>query len=207
MEAGRVLGDTRGGATTRQTDWLRRAALHYLERYASSEHNLRRVLERKLKRRRQADPERWTIDAHSAAAMIAAAVEACRALGLVDDAAYAETKAAGGRRRGHSATRIMAAMTMKGVTREVAAHAVAQSGHDDCFAALVFARRRRLGPFRSDDRNRETSAGQCLGRLDADRRDMAALCRQGFDYRTARRVIAMDREGAEAELVSDRSGG
>jgi regulatory protein len=174
----------------RQADWLRRAALHYLERYASSEENLRRVLARKLERRRRADPERWTLAEIEAKQLISDTVARCRELGLVDDARFAEMRAAGGRRRGLSGTRIVAALTAKGVSRDLADAAVAAEATDDAKSALVFARRRRIGPFRPDHRRSE----------DDDRRDLAVLCRQGYSYTLARRVVTMDRETAEAAL-------
>ncbi|MGH6947427.1 MAG: regulatory protein RecX, partial [Kiloniellales bacterium] len=54
----------------------------------------------------------------------------------------------------------------------------AQPGEPELKAALAFARRRRLGPYRAEpDR---------AGRRE---RDLAALARQGFAYELARRVI------------------
>jgi regulatory protein len=51
------------------------------------------------------------------------------------------------------------------------------AGDAELRAALRYARRRRLGPFRLE------------GRAERRDRDLAALGRQGFDYETARRVI------------------
>lgn len=180
---------TERGIDGRRRDWARRAALHYLERYSASEASVVRVLRRKLRRRAAADPDGWTLDREDAERLIAGAVSACRDMGLLDDAAFAETRVAGGRRRGQSARRLMASMVAKGVDRDTAEAAVAADPTDERRAALVFARRRRLGPF-------SASAG------DPDRRakDMAALCRQGFGYAVARAVVALDRETAEAEM-------
>ncbi|HUG63145.1 MAG TPA: RecX family transcriptional regulator [Methylomirabilota bacterium] len=187
-----------GGPTTRQADWVRRVALHYLERYASSERNLARVLRRKLRRRAQLDPERWTLEPQAADALIDGAVSACRALGLVDDTAFVEMKVAGGRRRGHSTRRIVATMTAKGVARELAEAAFSDGAADERRAALVFAHRRKLGPFRTSPR-----PGVATDPRDIDRRDMAALCRQGFAYALAKSVVTMDRSAAVAALDAD----
>ena len=70
--------------------YLERAALHYLERFASSSANLRRVLMRKVDRSAQAhgtDPAegaRWVEDL----------IARYQRSGLLNDAAYAEMRAA-----------------------------------------------------------------------------------------------------------------
>jgi regulatory protein len=185
-----VSGDPGGGRpTSRQVDSIRRAAFHYLERYASSEQNLARVLRRKLKRREISEPDRWTLDPTVSARLIIETVEYCRALGLVNDTVFADARVRSGRRRGLSGARIVAAMTAKGVPRALAEQAVNAGTADDSHAALVFARRRRIGPFAKDD--------QTPDRL---RRDIAAMCRQGFPYALARSVLQMHREQAEALL-------
>ena len=51
-------------------------------------------------------------------------------------------------------------------------------------AALAFARRRRLGPFRTT-----------ASRAEHREKDLAKLARQGFAYETARRII--DREDGD----------
>lgn len=160
---------------------LRRAALHYLERYASSEANLRRVLERKvLKACRALD-----LDPADYAGMVEAVVETCRRNHLVNDRSFAETKVAGLRRRGGSARKIEAQLAAKGVDRDTIQSVLQNDEQSDEDAARTFARRRRLGPYRTS------------GRSD-DRRDkdLAAMCRAGFSFETARRVI-------DAETVAD----
>ncbi len=145
-------GEGAGGPHGRHVDWGRRAALHYLERWASSEANLARVLKRKLRRRAALDPDRWSLAEADAEALVATVLSGCRDLGLLDDHAYAQTKVAGGRRRGHSASRIRATMAAKGVPREITEDVVGAGAEpDEERAALVFARKRRLGPFRRDD--------------------------------------------------------
>src|SRR5260221_14682579 len=73
-------------------------ALFYLERYASSAENLRRVLQRRVRRRLGSDGE--------AGDLIDALVARYRATGLVDDAAYAAGRARSGLGRGRSLPRI-----------------------------------------------------------------------------------------------------
>lgn len=153
---------------------LTRSALHYLERYASSKSNLRRVLERKVNKACQAldlDPDDFT-------AMIDTVLETVSRNGLVDDRLYAETKTASLRRRGGSRRKIEAQLSAKGVDRDTIANVLDEDEHCDEDAARTFARRRRLGPFRpigSRDDRRE--------------RDLAAMCRAGFSFDIAKRII------------------
>jgi regulatory protein len=173
-------------------DRLRRAAWHYLQRYSASEAHLSRILARKLKR--WASLDGTTIDPEQAAEAIAAVLEDCRTLGVVDDQAFAASKVSSSRRKGLSAAKIAAKLSAKGVDRETTTAALTGDDTDDRTAALLFARRKRLGPWR----NRVPADVR-----EADRRDLAALCRNGFSLGDARRVVGMDRETAEAELAGD----
>lgn len=153
---------------------LRNSAIHYLQRYSSSKENLRRVLQRKVQRAARA----LELDPRDFDKTIAAVVAHCQDLGLIDDAAYAESRVAGLRRRGRSANRIRMTLEAKGVAPELAAEALQQNPADDFTAAVNFARRRRFGPWRKgadEPKQRE--------------RELAALCRAGFGYALARRII------------------
>jgi regulatory protein len=158
--------------------YLERAALAYLERYASSAENLRRVLTRKVERRcrlRDEEPGPFM-------PLVETTVRRTVESGLVDDRRYAEARAASLRRRGGSARLIRAKLAAKGVEREAAAAALADDTDDaERVAAEALARRRRLGPYRTRDRAAHRD------------RDMAALARAGFPYGLARSVI--DGEG------------
>jgi regulatory protein len=163
--------------------YLERAALAYLERYASSTGNLRRVLRRKIEKRcrlRDEDPEPFLplVDE-----VIARATRA----GLVDDTRYAEGRVATLRRRGGSARAIQAKLAAKGVDRETIAAALESEEGDreaeEETAAHALARRRKLGPYRVGDRKAFRE------------KDMASLARAGFSYAVVRTVI----DGEERE--------
>ena len=122
--------------------YLQRAALAYLERYASSAENLRRVLRRKVDKRcrlRGEDPAAF----HE---MIDEVVAKSLRSGLIDDARYAEARVATLRRRGGSARAIQAKLSAKGVDRTTIAAALEGEEGDEAQAARAFARRRKLGP-------------------------------------------------------------
>lgn len=175
QKAGAGQGPRSARAPRRITaDYLQRAALHYLERYSVPAAQLRRVLARKIAascRHHGEDPEQ-----HAAA--LDAVVARCAAAGLVDDRRFAEARAASLRRKGQSSRAIAARLGAKGVARELAGELARAEAGAERSAALVAARRRRIGPWRE--------AGQ---RAACRQKDLAALARLGFDFATARAVI------------------
>ncbi|MEL7527590.1 MAG: RecX family transcriptional regulator [Pseudomonadota bacterium] len=153
---------------------LTRSAVHYLERYSSSQENLRKVLERRvLKACRH-----HGLDPADFAGMIDAVVQKCTGSGLVDDRTYAETKTASLRRRGGSRRKIEAQLAHKGVDRDTIQAALDSGNVSEDEAAAVYARRRRLGPFRN-----------AADRQARRERDLAAMCRAGFSFDVALRVV------------------
>lgn len=159
-------------------DWLFRAGTHYLERYASSTENLRRVLARKVQRRaasHEAPPDEEARTAH--AALIEDALARFAELKLVDDASFAESKLRSLRRAGASARQAQAKLAAKGVDRATVAAVVAGDETSERDAAFRYARRRRLGPHRTREREERRE------------RDVAAMMRAGFSYADARAAV------------------
>ena len=167
---------------------LENAALHYLERFASSRANLCRVLVRRADRA----IAHWGGDKGEAMAMIEATLAKLTGLGYLDDGAYALNKATTLHRRGKPARAIKAALAAKGVEAEIvdrALETLAETAPEpDLAAALALARRRRMGPFRPPDK-----------RVEFRVRDLAALGRAGFSWEIARAVV-------EAESVEALTG-
>jgi len=169
--------------------YLERAALYYLERYAAPAAHLRRLLMAKVARSARAhgtDPE-------AGATAVEALVARLTQAGLLDDQAYALARARSLHRRGGSAYAIRGRLAAKGVDSALIDEALAalaeQAAEPELAAALAFARRRRIGPFR----HHSMRAAQ-------RDKDLAALGRQGFSIHLARRVIdAEDLEQLESE--------
>jgi regulatory protein len=168
---------------------LERAALRYLERFAASASSLRRVLLARVRRSAQLHGT----DQADGAALVEALLVRYQASGLIDDAVYAEAKAASLRRRGLSGRAIRERLAAKGVAAGTARAALVRTDQEDGAgtldsadetAARALARRRRLGPFRPPGQ-RETHRT----------RDLATLGRAGFSYETARRIIDGDEDG------------
>jgi regulatory protein len=157
---------------------LERAALAYLERFASSAENLRRVLMRRVDR----SARLHGTDRAEGAGWVDALVERYARAGLIDDRTYAEAVTRSLRRRGGSARMVKMKLAAKGVDADTVMAALdATGGADDASdleAAFAYARRRRIGPF-----------GPAAARKDRRMRDLAALARAGFSFGTARKVV------------------
>lgn len=153
--------------------YLERAALHYLERFASTADNLRRVLARKARRRLA---EGGSLDPGIEADIVEVVARIVRS-GLVDDRSFAEMKAGALMRRGTSTRDIRMRLRLKGVPDDAVAVVLAAHEPDDLALARRFAERKRLGRHRPrpDPALRD--------------RDLAALCRAGFPYRIAAAVL------------------
>lgn len=167
---------------------LRNAALRHLARYGSTEVGMVRVLDRRIDRwARAADGDAATVRAaQTAAREIAAALVAG---GMIDDRAFAETRARRLTRAGRSAAVIGAHLAARGVAAED--RPAAPDAEQELAAALAYARRRRLGPFGED-----ADGPKALG----------AMARAGFSQTVARRALAMDADEARDRLLALRAG-
>ncbi|MDX6750937.1 RecX family transcriptional regulator [Geminicoccaceae bacterium 1502E] len=170
---------------------LRRRALYYLERYATSRSHLRRVLLRRALR----EAEACGMEAGPVGRMVEETVAAMAAMGLVDDGSFAQMRARRLQAAGKSPRAIRAALQEKGVTGpdiDRAFEALEEEAADpELAAALVYARKRRLGPWRRPEE-----------RAALRQRDMGALARAGFGSRVARLILsAEDVDELQAEAV------
>ncbi|MFA7429205.1 MAG: RecX family transcriptional regulator [Rhodospirillaceae bacterium] len=180
---------------------LHNIAIHYLERFSASREGVRRVLERrayKAQRVHGGDPDQI-------AAWIAEVLDTLQRQGFLDDARYADNAARSLAARGHSVRAVLSRLAAKGVSRDHIDNAlvhlaeeIALPGQDaadidpDIAAAVAYARRRRLGPWRDPE-----------VRADFRTKDMGALARRGFSSETVRRVLgAADPDEAE-DLVNE----
>lgn len=155
------------------------AALGYAARYATTRAELARYLRAKLRQRGWAGEDAPPVDA---------LVDKAVALGAVDDRAFAEAKTGGLARRGYGPGRVKAALSAKGVERDLSTEMA--DSVDAAAAAEAYARRRRLGRF-----------GAGAGGPEQARRDMGAMLRAGHGWAVAKAVLARgsgDIEDADA---------
>jgi regulatory protein len=172
---------------------LDRAALHYLQRYAASSAQLRRVLRRRVLRAARLE----TVDAAAAHAEVDKLIERYLAAGLLDDRRYAEAQAGSLSRRGASRHRIRQRLGAKGVDSDLVEDALEalaeETGGGDLAAACILARRKRLGPYRKTG-----------DRAAHRQKDLASMARAGFSLAIARRVLtAPDPEAVERLLRAE----
>ncbi len=178
---------------------LSRAAYWYLERFATSAENLRRVLMRRIEKSAIAHGT----DRDDGAAVVDAIIRRLRGDGLLDDAAYAEARARVLRAAGKPARAIKWTLAGKGVKAETVNRAIAAvdaenacDGEDADFrAAVKFAKRRRLGPYRDPardpgDTGKEARQKRASASKEArQKKDLAALARAGFSYGVAEKIV------------------
>ncbi len=192
---------------------LREASLAHLARFAASEAGLVRVLDRRI-RRWASRAEAAGAEAAEVAAQSQAARREARAVamalvraGVLDDAAYAEARARSLVRGGRSRRAALAHLAGRGIGSELAQGVLPEDRDTELAAALVQARRRRIGPFAAVGTD-EDADPDGLRPPDPRRHDraLAALARAGFTRETAERALALDRDAADALIEALKRG-
>lgn len=169
--------------------YLQNAATFYLERYPTTAEGLRRVLQRRVKKAEMLEAPVMENVGRAIEEIVAKFVDA----GVIDDKAFAQTKARALHRRGNSTRLTRQKLRMAGIDGDTLDEAMAALDQEldtdprrrEWQAAVALARRRRLGPFRASKERKEKRD-----------RDLAAMARGGFDYDLARKVI--DAESSDA---------
>ncbi|MGW8191648.1 regulatory protein RecX [Sphingomonas hankookensis] len=156
---------------------LERAALRYVERYATTRAKLVAYLHRKLRERGR----EGEVDVDALADRMAE-------LRYVDDRAFAEARVASMTRRGLGARRVRDALRQAGVGEEDAGefHDTLEEGAEG--AALAFARRKRIGPFATVPMERDRREKQ-----------IAAMVRAGHAPALARRIVGLPPSDDDAD--------
>lgn len=185
---------------------LENAALYYLQRFATSAENLKRVLERKVDR----SARFHGTDADEGRAVVEDLIKRFRRSGLLDDGAYARARAETLHRRGAGRRAIRAKLRSKGVADEAIEAALADLGpaeDAELAAAVNFARRRRLGPFGQEAGRAKGPTGTKNRNRSGEGREkaLAALARAGFSFDLARRVVDAENAEALADAQGDAS--
>jgi regulatory protein len=177
---------------------LHEAALAHLARFAATRAGLLRVLANRIARWAHVsgltDEERDEA-VTTARAAAEAVVARLVAAGAVDDAAFAAARARRLARAGRSGAAIAAHLAGKGAAAAASA-AIADALPDaeaELAAALIAARKRRIGPYGPPDPPEE-----------ARRKALAALARAGFGRAVVEQALAMDAEEAEARIARFR---
>ena len=158
-----------------------------MARYAATEVSLARVLARRIDRwgklqGEEAAPEDTALALRRAKAEIPGVLNRLRELGVLNDSAFAASRAKRLTREGKSRRATLAHLAAKGIK----APALPDDPQRELAAACAYLRRRRAGPF---------------GPAPVDK-ILAAMARGGFSQATARRALALDPDEAEILIRS-----
>ena len=160
---------------------LYEAALNHLARYAATEAGLARVLARKVDRwaRLSAGEDEGDIAAGAkrAKAAIQGVIARLKAAGVLNDDAFAASRAKRLTREGKSRRATLAHLAAKGVVQPV----LEEDPERELAAACAYLRRRRAGPFGDAP----------------EQKILAAMARGGFTQDVARRALRLGRDEAE----------
>lgn len=143
----------------------------YVARFATTRHKLLFYLRRKLRERGWCGAGEPLLDD---------LCDRLEAAGYVDESAFAVSKARSMAARGLGRRRVAAALAIAGVAGEKGAAALDEAESTAAESALRFARRRRIGPFATDEpdlRQRE--------------KWLAAMVRAGHDFDLSRRIVSL----------------
>lgn len=175
----------RRGPKKATAKYLENSAAHYLGRFATSRAHLRQLMMQKVKR----SADHHGTDPAEGEKFVDDIIAKFERYGFIDDRVYAEMRARSLHAKGTPVRGIRFKLMQKGLDDdhiEAALDALAREERAadlDLAAALTLARRRRLGPFRSADKD---------ARAERREKDMATLARAGFSYDVACQVLDAD---------------
>lgn len=166
---------------------LYETAMNHMARYAATEAGLARVLAQRIERwgHKQADlatPEELATQIRRAKAEIPGVLARLKELGVLNDTAFAASRAKRLTKSGKSRRATLAHLAAKGVQ----APALADDPQRELAAACAYLRRRRAGPYG------DAPPAKIL----------AAMARGGFAQNIAQQALALDREAADAAIRS-----
>ena len=177
---------------TRET--LKNTAAQYLARFSSSRANFFRVMMRHV--HRSARYHKTSID--EGEAIVEELTQNFVKLGFLDDMRFAEAKLSSYSRRGLSLRNIRAKLSRKGISAmvidEVFNTKIQENSDRDLLAAIIFSKKRKLGPFRRP----------LQSHMKYTRDEMAKLARAGFGYRIAQKIVLAKNAEELEEMVESK---
>ncbi|MEZ5757127.1 MAG: RecX family transcriptional regulator [Emcibacteraceae bacterium] len=176
-------------------EYIQKAAYRYLERYATSEANLKFILNRKIDRQ-LANIENAEDLRREARMWVMDTVKKCVELGLVNDQLYAEAKINAYLNSGNSLNIAKNKLRSKGLPTQLISEMVSdieeKSPDINFISAIKYAKKRRFGPFRVRKANEDT-----------EKKEQASMARAGFSFEEIMRVLKADSEELENILYEN----
>ncbi len=166
--------------------YLYNSGLAYLQRFPASSMHFKTVMKRKISKSCRHHTEQ---NMDECLTMLDDVVIQFKELGLLDDNAYLKGMITSLRRRGLSSAQIHSKLMQKGYQRCEITNAInihdseklSDGENGDSHAALIFARRKKLGPF---DR---------LNKRDV-KKSIATMARAGYSYGIAKTILSMSED-------------
>lgn len=148
---------------------LQNIALYYLQRFDTSVHKLREVLQKRVSEYARYDKNFDRREADGWIEELLTKFESCHYL---DDRRFAENKIRGYLAAGKPRRYIENKLREKGIAAGVIEQCFDETEYDPRETALNFARKKKLGGFREDAEKRR----------EMRQKDMGTMVRAGFDY-------------------------
>lgn len=155
---------------------LKNIALYYLKRFDSSVENLRQVLLRRVNDYAYYNKE-W--DKSEALEWVENLLEDFVRYGYLDDTRYAEIKVKDYVSAGKPLRYISGKLKQKGITEDLVRQLAEEQEYSPAETARIFARKKRIGPYRENEEKR----------AEYRQKDMGTLLRAGFDYDTVSELL------------------
>lgn len=162
-------------------DYLENAGKFYLEKFPASIRHFKLVMGRKIYKSCQAYPDQNAAECQK---LLEVLVEKFVRLGFLNDDALTKGLVYSYQQRGWSQRKIKATLSAKGLSADqIDTHYETAETQSDLNAALRWVRRKRLGAYASGEARHE--------------KWLSSLGRAGFDYETARKALAMNKDEIE----------
>lgn len=172
--------------------YLYNSGLAYLQRYPASSMHFKSVMSRKIKKSCRFHEEQ---DYDQCVALLTPVIAKFLELGLLDDSAYLKGMVISLRRKGLGANNIKMRLQQKGYKGEEVLEALKDYDKEefdtdqegDFHAGLIYARKKRLGPY------------DVLGRKTPEKA-LAAMARAGYSYGIAKKILELNDDDLEEYL-------
>lgn len=173
--------------------YLYNSGLAYLQRFPASSSHFRSVMMRKIQKSSHHHPEQNIEDCEK---LLDDLIIKFQDMALLDDEAYLKGMVTSLRRRGLSSLQINMKLRQKGYDTGAIKHELQKHDEDeyqleeqseengDIYAAVVFARKKRLGPY--DIAQRKTPE-----------KSLATMARAGYSFDVAKKTLALSMEEIE----------
>jgi len=155
---------------------LRNIALYYLERFESSEENLRTVLRRRIDKYAFFDKEYHPEQAYQ---WVEEVIDECVKHNFVNDERFAGFKINSYLSAGKPKRYIEQKLKQKGIDENIISRLFENTEYSELDTALNFAKKKKIGRFREDEEKRIANR----------QKDLGTLVRAGFDYDVAKEVL------------------